>query len=104
MGQFADNAAERAAKLNELVAEMRKMDKFRDDAKDRSLSKNIKVTMVVANKHGEYPTKLDIDSFDGLSENVLGLTNLAISKRYDEIRKILNDEFGGAYKEVSDDQ
>lgn len=104
MGQFADNTAKRARKLNGLVAEMKIMDQFRDGAKSRSYENDRKVTVVVSNRNGEYPIKLDIDSFEGLNENILGLTNLAISKRYDEIKKILNEEFGGAYTEVSDDK
>lgn len=103
MGQFADETAKRAKKLNELVSEMRKMDEFRDDVNSRTNRKSMKVAVIVRDGNGDYPTELDIDNFDGLRENILGLTDLAIRKRYDEIRKILKDEFGGAWVTVKED-
>lgn len=99
MGEVTNNAKKKAEKLNQLVEEMERMDAFRQKISGKNESLMIKVN----NVYGGRLIEIDTDDFESLRDNVAGLVEIAFNKRYKQITKILSDEFGGAYTEISDD-
>ncbi|WP_429949349.1 hypothetical protein [Enterococcus sp. AZ101] len=99
MGELTNTTEKKANKLRKLVDEMKSMDRFRQ----RQSEQDRKIVISVCTPNGTNLTNIYPDNFEGLNDNILGLVEVAFNKRYDEITKILNDEFGGAYTEVNDD-
>lgn len=93
MSQFTYETKQRANKLNGLVAELEQIDRFRHSISTNKLT-GLKV--VSSTPNGSQPVTLGLKKyFPNLNDMFIAMIDAEFSKRQDEIKQVLRNEYGG---------